>query len=366
VFGRIRPDVLLRDSVLTLLRSLDVAVYDADAGMSPLYVSTAHEASPRFRSTLPIKIGGRAWRLSAGSKTSEEGLLPPEAQRVLATGILLSLLLFALMRAQARARDTSDRHAAELQAADRAKDEFLAVLSHELRTPLNVLLGWLAMLRSGAVREERRAHALDVIERNAREQAQLIEDLLDVSRILMGKIRLDTQVIDLVPAVAATIDALRPSAESRDVTLRGPDSPPNQNLFIAADAARFQQILTNLLWNALKFTPPGGSVWVNVAVVDATARVSVCDTGVGIAPELLPRVFERFWQADSSTTRTYNGIGMGLAIVRDLVQLHGGSVDAHSAGRNQGSTFVVTLPLIPHEPGTEASLILAPASPHLN
>jgi signal transduction histidine kinase len=273
----------------------------------------------------------------------------------------VSLLMFALMRAQVRAWQTAERHATELRAADRAKDEFLAVLSHELRTPLNVVLGWLSMLRNGSVRDDRQAHALDIIDRNARTQAQLIDDLLEVSRILMGKMRLDKRPLSVVPAISAVIESLRPAAEAKDVALHGVDAAAAETLVISADAGRFAQIITNLVANGVKFTQPGGAVWVNVEAEGEQVKISVRDTGIGIDPDFLPYVFDRFRQADASPTRSHNGLGMGLAIVRDLVRLHGGRIDVYSAGLNQGAVFVITLPLVPvdgtHEGGAELALV---------
>ena len=240
------------------------------------------------------------------------------------------------------------------QDANRAKDEFLAVLSHELRTPLNAMLGWLSMLRGGSVRDDRRAHALDIIDRNARAQAQLIDDLLEVSRILMGKMRLDKRPLSVLPAISAVVDSLRPTAEAKGVMLHGLEGAGANDFMIAADVGRFAQIVTNLVANGVKFTQPGGAVWVNVEPDGDKVKISVRDTGIGIAPEFLPFVFDRFRQADASPTRSHSGLGMGLAIVRDLVLLHGGRIDVYSGGLNQGSLFVVTLPLVAAHDGSPA------------
>jgi signal transduction histidine kinase len=202
------------------------------------------------------------------------------------------------------------------------------------------------MLRGGSVREDRRAHALEIIDRNARAQAQLIDDLLEVSRILMGKMRLDKRPLSVVPAVAAVLDSLRPTAEAKGVTLHGVDAAGSNGFVIAADVGRFAQIVTNLVANGVKFTQAGGAVWVNVEAEGENVKISVRDTGIGIAPEFLPFVFDRFRQADASPTRSHSGLGMGLAIVRDLVLLHGGRIDAYSGGLNQGALFVVTMPLL--------------------
>ena len=345
VFSRLRPDIMFSDSIAAAASSLDIAIHDNTTTPEPLLL-TSGEHPANVQATAPLSIGGRQWLLTTGSREPNVAALPPEATRILATGALLSFLVFALMRAQVRAWQTSERHAAELRAADRAKDEFLATLSHELRTPLNAMLGWLAILRSGSIRDDRRAHALDIIDRNARAQAQLIDDLLEVSRILMGKMRLEKRPLSVVPAITSVIDSLRPGAEVKGVTLHGVELAKDETFVIAADVGRFAQIMTNLISNSVKFTPEGGAVWVNVAAAEGSVTISVRDTGVGISEEFLPYVFDRFRQADSSTTRSHAGMGMGLAIVRDLVRLHGGRIDAYSKGAQQGALFVVMFPMI--------------------
>jgi len=354
VFSRLSPDVIFSDSIAAAtMRYLDIAIYDSTRNTNALLVSSG-EGKGSVQSSATLAIGGRQWLLIASSRQSSTMPLPPEAQRTFVVGALVSLLLFALMRAQVRAWQTAERHAAELQAADRAKDEFLAVLSHELRTPLNAMLGWLSMLRSGSVRDDRRAHALDIIDRNARAQAQLIDDLLEVSRILMGKMRLDKRPLSVLPAISAVVDSLRPAAEAKGVMLHGLDGAGANDFMISADVGRFAQIVTNLVANGVKFTQPGGAVWVNVEPDGGKVKISVRDTGIGIAPEFLPFVFDRFRQADASPTRSHSGLGMGLAIVRDLVLLHGGRIDAYSGGLNQGSLFVVMLPLLMAHDGSPA------------
>ena len=360
VFSRLRPDIMFSDSIAAAAPpSLDIAIHDNTTTPEPLLL-TSGERPANVQATAPLSIGGRQWLLTTGSREPNIAALPPEAQRILATGALLSFLVFALMRAQVRAWQTSERHAAELRAADRAKDEFLATLSHELRTPLNAMLGWLAILRSGSIRDDRRAHALDIIDRNARAQAQLIDDLLEVSRILMGKMRLEKRPLSVVPAITSVIDSLRPSAEAKGITLHGVELANDETFVIAADVGRFAQIMTNLISNSVKFTPAGGAVWVNVAAAEGSVTISVRDTGVGIPEEFLPYVFDRFRQADSSTTRSHTGMGMGLAIVRDLVRLHGGRIDAYSKGAQQGALFVVMFPMIAaddtHADSTELAL----------
>ncbi len=233
---------------------------------------------------------------------------------------------------------------AEAESASRLKDEFLAVVSHELRTPLTAISGWTNILRDGQLDEQATAHALEVIERNARLQTQIIEDLLDVSRIITGKLRLDVQSINPASFIEAAIDALRPAAEARGVGVR---KVIDEGVgAIAGDPARLQQVIWNLLSNAIKFTPRGGQVCVSVGRAGSHVKIEVSDTGEGIGPEFLPHVFERFRQADMSTTRAHSGLGLGLAIVRHFVELHGGTVRAESGGVGCGSTFTVTIPLV--------------------
>jgi PAS domain S-box-containing protein len=257
--------------------------------------------------------------------------------------------------AEKRAREERERlleaaqaARAEAEAASRMKDEFLAVLSHELRTPLNAILGWARILNSGRVDPEDLREGLEAIERNARVQAQLVEDLLDVSRIISGKLRLDVQRVNLVEVVEAAIASVAPAAEAKGVRLRkvlDPLAGP-----VSGDPARLQQVVWNLLSNAVKFTPKGGRVQVLLERVNSHVELSVIDSGVGIPPEFLPHVFERFRQADSSTTRRHGGLGLGLAIVKQLAELHGGTARAKSLGEGQGSTFIVALPItVVHE-----------------
>ncbi len=232
---------------------------------------------------------------------------------------------------------------AELQKANRAKDEFLATVSHEVRTPLNAILGWARMLRTGKLDEQMEARALETIERNAKAQAQLIEDLLDVSRIITGKLRLDVRPVELATVIEAATDAVRPAADAKnirlDVALDYGTGP------VSGDPDRLQQVVWNLLSNAIKFTPSGGRVSVRLEQKGAYARISVSDTGRGIKPEFMPYLFDRFTQADSSLTRKHGGLGLGLAIVRHLVELHGGRIRATSEGEGKGATFEITLPL---------------------
>src|SRR5882724_6650130 len=233
---------------------------------------------------------------------------------------------------------------AEAEAANRAKDEFLATVSHELRTPLNAIVGWGRMIRNTKMDETGLAHALDIIERNAKLQAQLIDDLLDVSRIISGKLRLTVMPVELPPVIEAALDVIRPAAEAKNIRLQVM-LDANAGL-VSGDPDRLQQVIWNLLSNAVKFTQKGGRVQVTLEQLDSHVLITVSDTGKGIAAEFLPYVFDRFRQADSSITRLHGGLGLGLAIVRQLVDLHGGSVEAQSPGEGQGATFSLKLPVI--------------------
>ena len=234
---------------------------------------------------------------------------------------------------------------AEAEAATRAKDEFLATVSHELRSPLNAILTWAHMLRGGLIDADEARGAVDIIERNARSQRRLIEDLLDVSRIVSGQLRLDRATVELRAVVAALAESARGAAEAKGVGIdvRLPDEPTA----VRGDASRLHQVFENLVSNAVKFTPAGGRVTIELARSGSHATTTVRDTGIGIAREVLPHVFERFHQADSSTTRRHGGLGLGLAIARDLVEVHGGAIDVTSPGEGRGATFTVTLPLDP-------------------
>jgi signal transduction histidine kinase/DNA-binding response OmpR family regulator len=245
-------------------------------------------------------------------------------------------------RAKLLVREQAAR--AEAEAANRTKDEFLATLSHELRTPLTAVLGWSHLLRSGKLPEETAASALETIERNARAQSQLIDDLLDVSRIITGKLSLDAHPVSLAPIIEAAINSVRPSAEAKNIRLEMElDQSPGM---VAGDGNRLQQVVWNLFSNAIKFTPVGGQVQVRLKRVNSHVEIRVSDTGQGISADFLPHVFDRFRQADGTTTRTHGGLGLGLAIVRHLVELHGGTVHADSPGSGKGAAFTVNLPLI--------------------
>ncbi|HVF57463.1 MAG TPA: PAS domain S-box protein [Pyrinomonadaceae bacterium] len=246
------------------------------------------------------------------------------------------------------------------QEANRLKDEFLATVSHELRTPLTAILGWATMLRTNRFDEESVRRALETIERNAKNQRQIIEDLLDVSRIITGNLRLEIRSVEPASLIEAAIETVRPAAEARGVRLQkilDTGTSP-----ISGDPARLQQVIWNLLTNAIKFTPRDGRVQIKLERIDSHVEIAVSDTGQGISPDFLPYVFDRFRQADSTTTRKYGGLGLGLAIVRHLVELHGGTVRAESGGEGQGSIFTVVLPLMPVYQNASAEERVHPAA----
>jgi PAS domain S-box-containing protein len=235
---------------------------------------------------------------------------------------------------------THERIERGLRESNRLKDEFLATLSHELRTPLNVILGWTRMLLHDHLSDKARKHALELIDRNAQAQAQLVNDLVDMSRMTTGKLQIELEPLPVVPVLEAALESVRPAADAKDLSIHTSWRTHDAN--VLADATRLQQILWNLLSNAVKFTPHGGQISVSAERVDQHIRIEVADTGIGIDPAFLPHVFDRFRQADSATTRRYGGLGLGLAIVHDLVRLHGGDVKVQSPGVGGGATFTVT------------------------
>jgi signal transduction histidine kinase/CheY-like chemotaxis protein len=242
-------------------------------------------------------------------------------------------------------KDELEIQVAEAKTANRMKDEFLATVSHELRTPLNAIIGWSHLLRRGELDEAMAGRAVETIERNARAQAQLVEDLLDVSRVITGKLQLKIGSVDLAAVINAAIDAVQLAASSKSLRLEVTLDPSARH--IAGDASRLQQVIWNLLSNAIKFTPKGGRVEVRLERAASSARVRVTDCGEGISKDFLPFIFDRFRQADGTSTRRHGGLGLGLAIVRHLTELHGGAVYAESRGPGCGATFTIELPLTP-------------------
>lgn len=276
-----------------------------------------------------------------------------------------------------QAEDSLRQQIETLMQANRLKDDFLTIVSHELRTPLNSILGWATLLRSRQFEAEKITQALEIIERNARAQAQLINDLLDIASLLRGKIRLHLCPLNLAALLEASVNTMRPTAEAKQIQIYS-DIPPDKAL-VSGDLERLQQVIWNLLSNAIKFTPVGGWVEIILSVVPSDSfpqkpgekqsgyvQIQIQDTGQGISPEFLPYIFERFRQADSSITRSSGGLGLGLAIVRQLLELHQGSIAADSAGEGQGSTFTIRLPLLeavpdPVKPG-EPTITTPPIS----
>ncbi|MGQ0763320.1 MAG: hybrid sensor histidine kinase/response regulator [Acidobacteriota bacterium] len=252
----------------------------------------------------------------------------------------------AKLSAQIVAKTRADlEHALrETEAANRSKDEFLAMLSHELRTPLNAILGWTTLLRNRKLDKEATEHAIDTIDRNARSQARLIEDLLDLSRIVSGKLRLEAKPIELSSVINAAIDTARPAAEAKEIRLQAVlDSGCG---LILGDPERLQQVVWNLLANAVKFTPKQGRVQLQLQRVNSHVELTISDTGPGIDEDLLPFIFDRFRQGDSTSTRKHGGLGLGLAIVRNLVELHGGTVEGGNRAEGEGAVFTVRLPIL--------------------
>lgn len=269
--------------------------------------------------------------------TFEEKHTPEQSERTLETlRDINSRLLIAGIREQ-EARD-------EAEEANRAKEEFLANVSHELRTPLSSMLGWSRMLRSGRLDKLTAAKALETIERNVETQQLLIESILDLSRITAGKLRLDIRPLDLRPVIEAAVDTVRPVAEAKNIRLHA--ALDSETVFVSGDTRRLQQVFWNLLSNSIKFTPEKGSVEIILKRNDSHAQIRVIDSGRGVPAEFLPHVFDRFRQADDTASSPHDGLGLGLTIVRHLVELHDGAIEAASQGEGMGATFTVSLPLI--------------------
>jgi signal transduction histidine kinase/DNA-binding response OmpR family regulator len=311
-----------------------------DPGLTPPHPGMPGDHLP-VTSYMAVPVVSRTGEVIGGLILGHEraGVFSERLEPIMA-GVAAQL---AIAIDNARLLEKEQRARAAAETASRAKDEFLAVLSHELRTPLNAVYGWARMLRGGDVKGEAATRALDVIMRNANAQVQLIDDMLDVSRIVTGKMRLDVRPVDLHAVVEAALDAVRPAAEAKDLRLQPALDP--QAFSITGDPDRLQQVVWNLLINAVKFTPRGGRVKVHLQRVGSHVEVVVSDTGQGIAPDVLPYVFERFRQADSTSTRRHTGLGLGLALVRHLVELHGGTVEVQSPGEGLGATFTVRLPV---------------------
>ena len=304
-------------------------------------LAASFEAQPVW-SDLPVI-------LFAGNAQNSEMLAATVGTRFNATiverPIRIPMLVSAVRGAlRARQRQYLSRNLLnQLEESDRQKDLFLATLSHELRTPLNSILGWIQLLRGKSSQKIDTAHGLDVIERNAKAQAEIVSDILFVSRIITGKLTLEIEPIDLIPVIQGAVEVFQPAFQAKGITLDTFFDPRIAK--IKGNDDRLKQVFWNILSNAVKFTPPNGRIEVHAAVSGENVEITVSDSGQGIAPDFLPYIFERFRQADSSYTRQAGGLGLGLAIVRHLIEMHGGEVSVSSAGLNRGTTFTVTLPV---------------------
>jgi PAS domain S-box-containing protein len=348
---RIEPGRGIGGHVLSTGRPVRTGDYVGDARVPGAFHAIAQEAGTVTLMVVPITIRGRVEGLLYISNRTERAFTPQDEAICMR---LAEQAAAAISNARLFADVESARAAAE--AASRAKDQFLAVLSHELRTPLNAIVGWARMLRTGSIDPAAVTNAIEVIDRNAAAQVRLVEDLLDVSRIVSGTLSVDLAPVKLAPVLAAALDAVRPAAERKGVRLVSTVAPAID--WVTADAGRLQQVVWNLLVNGVKFTPAGGTVDVSAGAAGDMVRIRVTDTGCGIDGALLPHIFDRFRQGDSSTTRRHGGLGLGLTLVKHLVELHGGTVTAESAGAGAGATFTVTL-----RPMVEPNVQSWPAAP---
>jgi len=340
----------------TVVMGIPTAEVEAAAYRSLAFYGSGVLLSIAFATLAALWVARSINRPIADLRTAAEALgrgAQPRApstsiQEIRAVAAALSSAAEQLKLAEAERNDLLRKERAARQTAetaDQAKEEFLAVLSHELRTPLNAVYGWARLLQGGELRDEALVtRAMDAIVRNSDVQVQLIDDLLDLSRITSGKMRLDVRRVDLEDVVQAALDVVRPAADAKALQLETVVNGPRPGL-VTGDPSRLQQVVWNLLSNAVKFTPRGGRVELLLRRVSSQVEIVISDTGQGIAPEMLPHVFERFRQADSSSTRKHGGLGLGLALVKHLVDLHGGDVVAHSPGKGKGATFTVTLPI---------------------
>jgi PAS domain S-box-containing protein len=355
LFGYSREEALGRDM--------------AELIIPPEYRARHRAGLARYLETEQPRVMGSRLELSALRRDGSEFPVELTITRILVdgppafTGYLRDISDRRRIEAEREQLLEAERAArADAEQAGRIKDEFLATLSHELRTPLSAILGWTHLLRSGIMTPDKLERGLEVIERNSHAQTRIIEDLLEMSRIISGKVRLDVQPVDLSVIIAAAVDSAAPAAAAKDIRLQRIVDP--LATAVSGDPNRLQQVVWNLLSNALKFTPKAGRVLVVLERVESHIELSVSDTGQGIAPEFLPHVFDRFRQADSSTTRQHGGLGLGLSIVRQLVEMHGGSVRAASPGEGQGTTVTIALPLIPLQtppPAESRASLRAPA-----
>jgi len=311
------------------------------AAETPEQLALMRQIGPRSLLVLPLRVGSNMFgsitlaRSDSGQHYSSSDLLLAEDLTRRAAAAIDNARLYELSRTE-RAR---------AEAATRTKDEFVAMVSHELRTPLNVIMGWVRLLRSGSLSEETRAQALEVVERNANAQSQLVADLLDISRVITGKIRIEPAQVDLVNVIHLVLADARFALEAKRLELQV--DPGDDPTVMRGDGERLRQVFWNLLLNSIKFTPKGGKIWVKLRRVESDLELLIRDTGMGISPEVMPHIFEHFRQHDSKTTRTHGGLGIGLSIAKHLVDLHGGSIEAYSGGAGQGASFSVRLPVSP-------------------
>jgi PAS domain S-box-containing protein len=325
------------------IRTGEVVITDnymsATRGHPAILVGPDNGLRPESSIALPMAVMGRIVG-TIEVQSYEKGAFTEES--VTAMRMAANLTAVAIEDVRLLDRESSARAAAE--ESNRLKDEFLATVSHELRTPLTAILGWSRMLEAGALDDEVAARAIETIRRNAKAQAQIIDDILDVSRIITGNLYLDLHPLELAPIIEAAINVVRPTADAKGIRIETFfDSDPE---LVSGDANRLQQVIWNLVSNAVKFTPGGGKVTVALQQLSSETHITVSDTGSGISPDFLPFVFDRFRQADSSTTRQHGGLGLGLAIARHIVEIHGGTITAISQGEGQGATFKVALPLL--------------------
>lgn len=320
--------------------TVDWSLFEATA-RGPEHLALLRKIDTRSWIVVPLSVQGNVF----GALTlaySESGRRYVEHDVVLASDLARRA---AVAIDNAKLFELSQKERSRVEAATRAKDEFVAMVSHELRTPLNAIVGWLRLMRNGSLDESKKAHAYEVIERNAEAQSQLVADLLDISRAISGKIRINPAQVDLGDVIDMAIEAVRPASEGKRIKIEA--TIDRENAVLRADGDRLQQVVWNLLANAVKFTPKGGVVRVRLQRVDSDIELAVQDSGEGIAPSFLPHVFETFRQYNGGTTRMHGGLGIGLSIAKHIVELHGGSIEAYSAGEGQGATFVVLLPVSP-------------------
>ncbi len=339
LWAALKFDLRIVTSAIVLMAAM--AVWGARQGYGPFA-----QDSPNLSLILLISFVG-----TSSLMTIVVAAIMNERRRAEAEAVQAGSEREDLLRRESQARR-------EAEEASRLKEEFLATVSHELRTPLNAVVGWSRLVRNGHLDKEGTAHALEVIERNASAQRQIIEDLLDVSRIITGKLRINTQRVDLLLVIQAAIDAVRPAAEAKEIELRTNFEAPD--VIVRGDVERLQQILWNLLANAVKFTPQRGTIDLHLRRRGSQAQITIEDSGPGVPAEFLHRIFERFSQADGSSTRKHGGLGLGLAIVRHLVELHGGTVSAANRTENGGAVLTVLLPAV--EP--VAAELIARSIPH--